>query len=47
VTSYEVIGYKMKSDKLVLEEYVQTGRKISSSVDVLSSYVSIICNRVK
>jgi len=41
MTSYKVIGYEMKPDKFVLEEYVQTKRKISSSVDVLSSYVSI------
>jgi len=36
VISYEVIRYKVELDRSILEEYIQTRRKIFSFANVLS-----------
>ena len=36
IISYRVISHEIEPDRSVLEDYIQTGRKISSSVDILS-----------
>jgi len=36
VISYEVIRYKVELDRSILEEYIQTKRKVFSSTNILS-----------